>query len=112
MSREDCLFCKIIQKKIPADIVFENDSIIAFKDIHPAAPVHILIVPKKHIGTIDDLEREDSPVVNDIIFSAQKIARELQIAGKGYRLIFNVKSDGGQIVNHIHLHLIGGKKLS
>jgi histidine triad (HIT) family protein len=111
MKKEKCIFCKIMRKEIPAKIEYEDKNIIAFDDIKPDAPVHILIIPKKHISTIDHLMPEDREVVSDLIFAAQKIARDKGIAEKGYRLVFNVKDHGGQIVNHIHLHLLGGKKL-
>jgi len=107
----DCLFCKIIKKEIPAEIVFENEDIIAFKDIHPIAPVHILIIPKKHIRTIDDLTESDTLITGRLIMVAQKIARDLKTSEGGYKLLFRVKKDGGQEVDHVHLHLIGGTKL-
>ena len=106
-----CIFCKIAKKQIPSEIVYENDLVIAFKDINPLAKVHILVIPKKHIETIDHLDPKDEKLVGAVIYAAQKIARKLGIAGNGYRLVFNVKSHGGQIVDHIHLHLIGGEKL-
>jgi len=112
MNQEtDCIFCKIVNKEIPSKIVFENEDFISFEDIHPSAPVHVLIVPRKHIGNIDELEEDDTLLAGKMIIFAQKLARKLKTAENGYRLIFNVKSDGGQTVNHIHLHLIGGKKL-
>jgi len=107
----NCLFCKIIKKQIPSEIVYEDEFVIAFKDINPQAKVHILIVPKKHIETVDHLEEKDDKLVGALIYTAQKIARKLGIAENGYRLVFNVKSHGGQIIDHIHLHLIGGEKL-
>lgn len=107
----NCIFCKIARHQLQADIEYEDKDIMAFKDIKPDAPVHILIIPKKHISTIDHLENEDREVVSNLIFAAQKIAREKGISEKGYRLVFNVKDHGGQIVNHLHLHLLGGKKL-
>jgi histidine triad (HIT) family protein len=112
MNQEaNCIFCKIINKEIPAKIVLEDRDIVAFEDANPSAPIHILMVPKEHIATIDDLEKKDTLLAGKIILFAQKLARKLQISEKGYRLIFNVRSDGGQTVNHIHLHLIGGAKL-
>lgn len=110
-ENKDCIFCKIINGEIPAKILYEDQEIITFPDIHPSAPVHILIVPKKHIETIDHAEEIDQTLLGKMILVAQKLAREEGIANKGYKLIFNVKEDGGQIINHIHLHLIGGKKL-
>ncbi len=108
---KDCLFCKIVNKEVPVKIVFENDDIIAFEDIHPIAPVHILIIPKKHISTIDDLDEKDTILAGMLIQTAKKIARDLGTAKNGYKLLFRVKGGGGQEVNHIHLHLIGGAKL-
>jgi len=107
----NCIFCKIAKKIIPTDLVYEDDLVVAFNDINPKAPVHILIVPKKHIETIDHLQPEDEKLIGTVIFVAQKIAREKGISKKGYRLVFNVKSHGGQVVDHIHLHLLGGQKL-
>lgn len=107
----NCIFCKIINKEIPTKIVFENDELVAFEDANPSAPIHILIVPREHIATIDDLIEEDAPLAGRMILCAQQIARELKTSEGGYRLVFNVKSHGGQTINHIHLHLIGGAKL-
>jgi histidine triad (HIT) family protein len=106
-----CIFCKIISKEIPADIIFEDDDILAFKDIHPVAPVHILIIPKKHIESINDLNDDDKNLAGKLILTAKKIAQDLQIADKGYKLLIRTGENGGQEVPHIHLHLIGGAKL-
>jgi len=103
----DCIFCKIINKEIPSDIVYENDKVIAFKDISPKAPVHILVVPKKHIASIDRIEEEDKELMGDLILAAKSMARERRL--KGYKLLINVGREGGQIVDHVHLHLISGK---
>ena len=107
----DCIFCKIIEKKIDAKIVFENKEIIAFKDIHPLAPVHILIIPKKHIVSINDVNVEDAKLLGDMIIAARNIAKDLDIAENGYKLLFRTGKHGGQEVDHIHLHLIGGAAL-
>ncbi|EKE16097.1 MAG: Histidine triad protein [uncultured bacterium] len=107
----NCIFCKIIQKNIPADIVFENDDIVAFKDIHPIAPVHILLIPKKHIASINDLSEQDTNLIGKMIMEAKNLAKKLDIAEDGYKLLFRVGENGGQEVSHIHLHLIGGAKL-
>ena len=104
-----CLFCKIIDKKVSADIVYEDDKFIAFKDINPSAPVHILVVPKKHISSIDHLKISDKELMGELILTVQKIAREKKL--KGYKLIINVGRGGGQIIDHIHLHLLAGKLL-
>lgn len=107
----DCIFCKIIDKKMDAKIVFENDQMIAFKDIHPLAPVHILIIPKKHITSINEVESEDAELLGNMIITARDIAKELEIAEGGYKLLFRTGKNGGQEVDHIHLHLIGGAAL-
>lgn len=106
------IFDKIIAKEIPADIVFETDEIIAFKDIHPLAPVHVLIIPKKPIASIADLEDTDALLAGKMIIAARDIARDLNISEKGYKLLFRVGRDGGQEIPHIHLHLLGGARLS
>jgi histidine triad (HIT) family protein len=107
----DSLFTKIIKREIQADIVYENDDVLAFKDINPKAPVHILIVPKKQIATINDVLIEDTELLGKIILAGKDIAKMLGIGNNGYRLIFNCNKDGGQTVFHIHCHLIGGKQL-
>lgn len=106
-----CIFCQIIEGTIPAKKVFENDVVVAFHDITPQAPVHILIVPKKHIATINDVKNEDFAIIDKIHRAAQQIAQEQGIAQSGYRLINNCGKDSGQIVFHIHYHLLGGEPL-
>ncbi|MCA0754596.1 histidine triad nucleotide-binding protein [Paenibacillus sp. N4] len=108
----DCIFCKITEGTIPSKKVFENERIVAFHDISPAAPVHILIIPKKHIPTMNDVTEEDGPLVAELFAAARQIAREQGIAESGYRLVNNVNQDGGQVVYHLHVHLLGGSKLS
>lgn len=107
----DCIFCKIIEGSIPSKKVFENDRVLAFQDIQPAAPVHILIIPKKHIPTMNDIGPEDAELIGELFATARHIAKEQGIDEAGYRLINNVNSDGGQVVYHLHIHLLGGKKL-
>ncbi len=107
----DCLFCKIISKEINSDILFEDDDVLAFKDINPQAPIHFLIVPKKHISTINDLQQEDEKTTGKMILTAQSLAKQENIDEKGYRLVFNCNRDGGQEVYHIHLHLLGGRQM-
>ena len=107
----DCIFCKIINKEISAEIVYEDDEIIGFRDINPVAPVHILVIPKKHISSLVDLKEEDEKVIGKIYSVINKIAKEQGILEKGYRVIINCGDDGGQVVKHIHFHLLGGKKL-
>jgi histidine triad (HIT) family protein len=108
---EDCIFCKIIDRKLPSTIVYEDDNVIAFKDIHPQAPVHVLIVPKKHIQSIRELDSSNVSCLMDIHSAACKIADKLGILEKGFRLINNCGKDAGQTVQHIHYHLIGGTEL-
>ena len=105
------LFTKIINREIPADIVYEDDQIIAFNDINPQAPVHILIVPKKEIATLNDLEAKDQEIVGKMFLTAKKLAVKLNIDKTGYRTVFNCNEHGGQTVFHIHLHLLGGRQL-
>lgn len=108
----ETIFSKIIRKEIPADIVYEDEEILAFKDIHPLAPVHILIIPKREIESVNDLLDTDALLVGRMILTARDIARDLNISEKGYKLLFRTGRDGGQEVAHIHLHLIGGAQLS
>jgi len=107
----DCIFCKIANKEISSEIVYEDNEVIAFKDIKPVAPVHLLIITKKHIPSVDHLEAEDKELIGSLFLVARKIAREQGVAETGYRLVFNVGPDAGQTVDHLHLHLIGGHKL-
>lgn len=107
----DCIFCKIINKEIPAEIVYEDEEILGFKDISPAAPVHILVIPKKHISALTELTQDDEKVIGKIYTVINKIAKEQGILEKGYRVIVNCGEDGCQEVKHIHFHLLGGKKL-
>ena len=108
----DCLFCKIITADIPATIIYEDEQVIAFDDIAPKAPVHKLIVPRQHINTINDLTDENKSLVGHMAYVAKKLASELDLAKPGYRIIMNCNEDGGQTIFHIHMHLIGGKKLA
>ena len=108
---QDCIYCKIINKEIPSSIVYEDDEIIAFRDIHPVTPVHILVIPKKHITSLANLEKEDEAVVGKIYGVINKIAKQEGILEKGFRVIVNCGEDGGQEVQHLHFHLLGGKKL-
>ncbi len=103
----DCIFCKIAKKEEKTEIIYEDDETVAFKDIYPKAPFHLLIVPKRHIESVATLRDEDKETVSHLIFVAKKIAEEKKISG--YKLLFNVGKDGGQIVEHLHLHLLSGK---
>ncbi len=107
----DCLFCKIIKKKIPAKIAYEDDKVLAFYDINPQAPAHILIIPKKHIASLNDLQEKDSAIIGYLHLIAKKLAQELKIDKSGFRLVINNGPDAGQAVSHIHLHILGGRKL-
>ena len=106
------IFSKIINKEIPAKIVYEDDEILAFEDIEPKAPVHILIIPKKEIKTVNDIEKQDVYLIGRLIIIAKKIASDKKIDKDGYRLVMNCNDFGGQTVFHIHLHLLGGRQLS
>ena len=108
---EKTIFQKIIDRELKADILFENKNIIAFKDINAIAPVHILIVPKKYIDSINSLQSEDKEIIGEMFIVAKDLAKELKIDESGYRTVFNTNDDAGQTVYHIHLHLIGGRKL-
>ena len=108
----DCLFCKIVKKEIPADIIYEDEEVIAFRDIHPIAPVHVLIIPKKHIESIQDLTEKDAVLAGRLILTGKKVAEKLQTSEKGYKMLFRVGKWGGQEVEHIHLHIIGGAPLN
>lgn len=103
----NCIFCKISRKEEVSDIVFENAKIIGFKDIHPKAPVHILIIPKKHINSVSDAGAQDKDILGEMVLTAKEVAKMQKIDG-GYKLLFNVGRQGGQIIDHIHLHLMGG----
>ena len=106
---DDCLFCNIISGDIPADKVFENERILAFRDINPAAPIHILIIPKIHIPTLNDLELEHTGIMGELVRTASELAKQEGIAEAGYRTGFNCNEGGGQTVFHVHLHLLGGR---
>lgn len=109
---DDCLFCKIIKGEIPTNKAYEDDEVIAFHDLNPQAPVHLLVIPKKHIPTVGDLEDIDVVVVGNMIKVAKELAKENEITGSGFRLIFNNNRDAGQEVFHLHLHLLGGRKFT
>ncbi len=106
----DCLFCKIVNNKIPTDFLYEDDVVVVFKDIHPQAPVHLLIVPKKHIRSINDLEEEDKKIVGHMAMIGRQMAKEQGVDQSGYKLLFNVEKGGGQMIFHLHQHLVGGWK--
>ena len=105
---QDCIFCNIIKGVSPANFIFKNEGLVVFKDINPEAPVHLLVVPRKHIRSINDLKPEDSHIVSDMIMAGKEAAKLSGIKKSGYKLLFNVERGGGQIIFHLHLHLIGG----
>lgn len=109
---KDCLFCKIVHEEITSDVIYETDSVLAFRDINPQAPHHALIIPKKHISTLNDLEAEDANLMGKIFLAARQLASDFGIAESGYRTVLNCNRDAGQAVFHIHLHLLGGRKMS
>ena len=108
---DDCVFCKIIKGEIPSEKVYEDEDVIAFKDINPAAPIHILVIPKKHIATLLDVTEEDSHLISKIFVVINKIAKQIGIEENGIRVIVNFGKDSGQEVMHIHFHLLAGKKM-
>ena len=107
----DCLFCKIAAGEIPATLVYQDERLIAFKDINPQAPMHVLVVPRRHIPTLNDLVGSDDQLVGEMLRRAAAIAREHGHADRGYRTVFNCNADAGQTVFHIHLHVLGGRSL-
>jgi len=107
----DCLFCKIVRSEIPASIVYQDDQLIAFDDIDPQAPTHVLIVPRRHVSTLNDLDAADDQLVGEMVRRAAAIASERGISAGGYRTVFNTNREAGQTVFHIHLHLIGGRPM-
>ncbi len=107
----DCIFCKIINKEIPSNIVYEDEEILAFRDINPQTPVHVLVIPKKHITSLAELTPEDEAIVGKIYTVINKIAKQEGILERGFRVIVNCGEDGGQEVKHLHFHILGGKKL-
>jgi histidine triad (HIT) family protein len=108
----DCLFCKLIAGQIPATIVHQNDHLVAFTDITPQAPTHVLVVPRRHIGSLNDLSAGDDSLVGEMVRAAAAIAKENGHAERGYRAVFNCNADAGQTVFHLHLHLLGGRKMT
>ncbi len=107
----DCLFCKMVSGEIEPDKVFESEELLAFRDINPQAPTHILVVPKKHIATTNDLTQADQNLVGQMVLAAQEIAAKEGVAESGYRLVLNCNQHGGQSVDHIHIHLLGGRQM-
>jgi len=112
MAQSNCLFCKILAGDIPADIVHESDSAIAFRDINPQAPTHVVIIPRKHIATINDISTDDNAIVGSLYSAAREIAAAEGLSEDGYRTVMNCNEAAGQTVFHIHLHLLGGRTFS
>lgn len=108
---KDCLFCRIVAGQAPAEVIYQDKLVMAFKDIKPAAPVHILIIPRKHISSLAEAQEEDKDLLGHILLVANKLAQQLGLEG-GFRLINNCGADGGQVIFHLHFHLIGGRKLN
>jgi histidine triad (HIT) family protein len=108
----DCLFCRIIRREVPGSIVYEDDQVLAFNDINPQAPTHVLLIPKRHITSLNELKPEDDGIVGELARRAAAIAKERGIAAGGYRTVFNTNRDAGQTVFHIHLHLLGGRAMT
>lgn len=108
---EDCIFCKIVAGDIPADIVFEDDQVLAFRDLNPQAPTHVLVIPRRHIASLNDLSADDEAVMGRLFSAAREIAVREGFADAGYRTVVNCNADGGQTVFHIHLHLLGGRPM-
>nr|WP_305790398.1 histidine triad nucleotide-binding protein [Calderihabitans maritimus] len=107
---EDCIFCKIVRKEVPAEIVYEDEHVVAFKDIKPVAPVHILVIPRKHIPDLTAITEDDVELMGRLHQAVVKVAEKMGVAEKGFRLVNNCKEEGGQVIYHLHFHLIGGRK--
>ena len=108
----DCIFCKIVAGEIPSEILYQDEEVVAFRDINPEAPVHVLIIPRKHIPSLAHLSESDSPLIGRMVNIANRLAKEEGISEDGYRLAMSCGEQGGQLVPHLHMHLIGGRKLS
>lgn len=107
----DCIFCNIVSGKIPGTIVYENDHLLAFKDIHPEAPVHLLVIPKKHIQSLQELDPADKELAAELLLAIPQLAKEQGLSEDGYRVVTNIGGHGGQTVGHLHFHILGGRQL-
>ncbi len=107
----DCLFCRIAAKEIPATIAYEDADVVAFHDVAPQAPVHVLLVPRRHVARVSDLQAADAPMISRLVMTANQLARTLGVAEAGYRLVMNCNAQAGQSVYHVHLHLLGGRPM-
>lgn len=112
MNIQDCLFCQIVQGERPATIVYQDDYVVVFDDIYPKAPIHKLIVPREHIATLNDVNRTHDELIGHMVQTAQKVAKDLGIDQNGYRVVINCNKDGGQVIYHLHAHLLGGEPLA
>lgn len=112
MSKDDCVFCRIAKKSIPSKLVFEDDDILAFEDINPQAPVHIVVISKAHVERVSELSDKDALLAGKMVMAAKKIAKQRGVEGSGYRIVINCNKDGGQAVFHLHLHLLGGRAMA
>ncbi len=108
----DCIFCQIVTGKVPSDIVYEDEEVVAFRDINPVAPTHLLIIPKKHIPSLAHLSETELPIIGHMVNTASQLAKREGISESGYRLVINCGREGGQLVPHLHMHLLGGRRLS
>lgn len=107
----DCIFCRIISGEIQSDILYQDEQAVAFRDVNPKAPVHLLLVPRKHVESLAELTEDEAPILGHLVAVANRLAREAGISVKGYRLVVNCGPDGGQVVPHLHLHLLGGRQM-
>ena len=108
----ECVFCRIVAGELPSDILYQDDEVMAFRDINPLAPTHVLIIPKRHINSLADLSDDETQIIGHMAEVANRLARQEGIARKGYRLVVSSGEDGGQVVSHLHMHLLGGRRLS
>ncbi|HEX6695049.1 MAG TPA: histidine triad nucleotide-binding protein [Longimicrobiales bacterium] len=111
-TRPMCIFCKIVNEEIPAAVVYSDDDVIAFRDLHPKAPLHVLIIPRRHISSVNDVEADDAAVLGRLFVAARAVAESEGVAKSGYRLVMNTGSHAGQTVDHIHLHILAGRAMS
>jgi histidine triad (HIT) family protein len=111
-GKMDCIFCQIVTGKVPSDIVYEDEEVVAFRDINPVAPTHLLIIPKKHIPSLAHLSETELPIIGHMVNTASQLAKREGISESGYRLVINCGREGGQLVPHLHMHLLGGRRLS
>jgi len=111
MERDDCIFCKIARGEIPSRMLHQDDRVVAFDDVNPAAPVHFLVIPREHIDTLDDAREEHAALLGHMLFVGAKLARERGVADDGYRQVINCRANGGQVVFHLHLHILGGRPM-